>query len=252
VFVVDIEVLCQCTPELLDAWRLETFAALQEAHLRQQEEFDRAVEALKAEADERLADRAPADNRRAVHEELQRLSVTTLTGQQFELFGAIEVAADGLPAVALGEAEAEGRYTRFFEQAFEWERMSYRLYPYFWGRRSTWLDRLALDAADPEYAAFLRAGSARVQVAVRPGFENAVFHYLDTGEIWDGGDPPTATSTEYVALADEIAAATDRAADEVPVGDPWEVRLPTSLVALRDTPDLPSWTRDDSGRWVSS
>ena len=91
-----------------------------------------------------------------------------------------------------------------------------------------------------------------MQVAVRPGFENQVFHYLDTGEIWDGGDPPTATSPEYVALADEIAAATDRPADEVPVGEPWEVRLPTSLVALRETPDLPAWTRDESGRWVAS
>jgi hypothetical protein len=251
-FVVDIEVLCQCSPELLDGWRLETFAALQEAHLRQQEEFDRAVEALKADNNEVFAERAPADNRRAVREELQRLAVTTLTGQQFELFGAIGVAPDGLPSLALDEADVEGRYARFFEQAFEWERMSYRLYPYFWGRRSTWLDRLALDAADPEYAAFLRAGSARVQVAVRPGFENAVFHYLDTGEIWDGGDPPTVTSSEYVALADEIAAATDRPADEVPVGEPWEVRLPTSLVALRETPDLPAWTRDQSGRWVSS
>ena len=218
-FVVGIEILCQCSQDLVDAWRLETFAALQEAHLRQQEEFDRAVEALKAESAERLAERAPADNRRVVREELQRLAVTVLTGQQFELFGAIELAADGLPAVALVEAEVEGRYARFFEQAFEWERMSYRLYPYYWGRRSTWLDRLALDAVDPEYAAFLRAGEARVQVAVRPGFENAVFHYLDSGEIWDGGDPPTATSPEYVALADEIAAATNRPGDEVPVGN---------------------------------
>ena len=37
---------------------------------------------------------------------------------------------------------------------------------------------------DPLYAQFLRAGAARVQVPVRPGFEANVMTYLSTGEIW--------------------------------------------------------------------
>jgi hypothetical protein len=168
-WVATVDVDCRCTAERLDDWRLQTFAALTEAHLRQREEFEQAVTALRDYADRELVHRPPAENRRVEQEELKRLALTMLTGQEFELFGAVDDAEDGLPGVALAEATAEGRYIRFFEQAFEWERMSYWLFPYFWARRASWLQRLALDDRDPQFAEFLRAGAGRVLVAARPG-----------------------------------------------------------------------------------
>jgi hypothetical protein len=130
--------------------------------------------------------------------------------------------------------------------------MSYRFFPYFWGRRSTWLDRLAIGDGDPQFAEFLKAGSARVLVAVRPGFENAALHYLESGDIWDGAGPPAVTTEKYAALAAEIAELSDRDSEEEPVGEPWEMRIPTSLVHLRDEPGLPAWERDSAGDWVGS
>src|SRR5438270_6601581 len=67
-----------------------------------------------------------------------------------------------------------GRQIQFVEQAFEWPQMTYRLYPYYWKPSASWRNAMLLDDPDPTFAEFLRAGSARVVVPVRPGFELAV------------------------------------------------------------------------------
>lgn len=130
---------------------------------------------------------------------------------------------------------------RFFEQAFEWEHLVYFFYPYFWGWKTGWRNRMLLDDEDPAFGDFLRAGAARVVFPVRPGFEAAVVHYLETGEFWNGGPPPNIASSLYVPIVQEIEAATGAPGDEKPVGEPWEVRLPTTLVRIRPQDDLPEW-----------
>ena len=83
---------------------------------------------------------------------------------------------------------------------------------------------------------------------VRPGFEAAVIHYLETGEIWNGGPPPDISSSLYVPIVTEIAESEQRAGSEVPVGDPWLVTLPTTLVRIRANDDLPTWEQVN-GEW---
>jgi hypothetical protein len=134
-------------------------------------------------------------------------------------------------------------YVRFFEEAFEWERILYFHYPYFWGWKPGWKKKFLLDDVDSEFGDFLRSGATRVVFPVRPGFEAAIIHYLETGEIWNGGPPPDITSSLYVPIVAEIEEATDAPAGEQPVGDPWEFRLPTTLVRLRPNDDLPTWQK---------
>jgi hypothetical protein len=93
---------------------------------------------------------------------------------------------------------------RFFENAFEWDNMLYVCYPHFWGRRARWVSALNLTDSDPDFAAFLRAGAARVQVPVRPGFERAVAYYAQTKQIWEGNDVPVVGDSTYVPIIDEI------------------------------------------------
>jgi hypothetical protein len=134
-------------------------------------------------------------------------------------------------------------YVRFFEQAFEWEHLVYFFYPFFWGWKAGWKNRMLLDDIDAVFADFLRAGAARVVFPVRPGFEAAVVHYLETGELWNGGPPPDISDPMYVSIISEIQAATGAPGSETPVGDAWEVRLPTTLVRLRPHDDLPAWEK---------
>jgi hypothetical protein len=174
-----------------------------------------------------------------------------ITDQHFDLFDAIDPSPyTGLPQSDLFEAAGEGPYVRFFEQAFEWEHMTWVTYPYFWGRKSEWDQRIAYDDPDPAFADFLRAGSARVTVPARPGFESAIDHFLTFGEIWNGGPLPTVSNPLYLPIADELAARLGRPEREVPQGDPWTVRVPTELVKLRPDDKLPTWTKNAAGAWV--
>ena len=44
--------------------------------------------------------------------------------------------------------------------------------------------------------------------------------------------------------------ATGAPGSETPVGDPWLVHLPTTLVRLRANNDLPEWKKDAEENWV--
>ncbi|GAA4757338.1 hypothetical protein GCM10023350_48670 [Nocardioides endophyticus] len=246
---VAVEVTCQRTTRVLDAWKLETHAAIQQGYLKLLRDYQDELAALQVQAQNAIAGRNPAENRQIERAELRKHAIATLTAQQFDLFGAVATAPEGFPELDLAEADAEGRYVRFFEQAFEWEQMMYLFYPYYWGRKTNWLNRALLQDVDPQFADFLKAGSARVVLPVRPGFETAVAHFLDTGEIWDGANPPLLTSPLYVSIIQEIKERDLAPGDEVAQGDPWDVRLPTTLVRLRPDGSLPTWAKDANGVW---
>ena len=77
-------------------------------------------------------------------------------------------------------------------------------YPYFWGRKDHWMSRVTIDDRDPQFAEFLKAGAARVVLSVRKAFENAVLHFMETGEIWEGSELPNVSSDAYVSLLVEL------------------------------------------------
>lgn len=249
-FVVSIEVDCQRTDRALQAWRLETHAAIQQAYLKLERDYQDQLAALETAAANAVQGRNPLENRRIEREEIKKLAISALTAQHYDLFGAITSSPQGYPQPDLVEAEAEGRYIRFFEQAFEWEQMMYLFYPYFWGRKSKWRGQALLQDVDTQFADFLRAGAARAVLPVRPGFEPAIAHFLDTGEIWEGADPPTLTSPLYVSIVQEIKERDQARGDEVAQGDPWDVRIPATLVKLRPADDLPQWQKQSDGSWL--
>jgi hypothetical protein len=142
--------------------------------------------------------------------EIKRAAIMLLTGQAFDLFGSTIETANGPTDVRFDDADAEGRYIQFLEQAFEWRHMAYAFYPYFWGRKSKWRDYALEDDVDALFAQFLRAGAARVVVAIRPGFEDAVRFFLAHGRPWNGGAPPVVEpsdpeSVPYITIAQELA-----------------------------------------------
>jgi hypothetical protein len=89
-----------------------------------------------------------------------------------------------------------------------------------------------------------------VVVPARLGFEGAIDHFMTTGETWDGGPLPTISSQLYVPIADEMAERLSRPGTEVAQGNPWYVRIPTTLVKLRQDDKLPEWIQNANGDWV--
>ena len=249
-FALAVEVLCRRTSRARELWQLKTHATILQAYQQKKNQYDEKVAAFQAQVGVKIAGRDPLINRKLERDELKRSCISLFTQQHFDHFDAVDAGAGGMPQIDLAQAGPEGAYARFFEQAFEWENLVYVLYPYFWGRKSEWIERLSFEDADPLFEAFLKAGSARVVVPARPGFEAAIDHFQNTGDVWSGGELPDVTSDLYLPIVEEIRIQTGAPRGEVAQGEPWDVVLPTSLVRLRRTGALPTWRKDDDGAWV--
>ena len=159
------------------------------AYNDQKNAYDNAVEKAQIGAsDYEISGTNPLMNRECERTELKKGCISLLTAQNFEKFNSMKrnVAPYGYPEIAFADANAEGRYLQFFENAFEWGNMLYIFYPYFWGKKDDWIAISQITDTDPLYARFLQAGSARVQVPVRPGFEESLLHYLQGVGMWYG------------------------------------------------------------------
>jgi len=251
-YSIDIQLTCVRTARAMQAWQSRTHDAILRAYQQRLAEYEERLANLLASTRIASLAQSPDENKKLIKEELKKSCVSVFTYQHFDSFGAVELSPEGYVQVKLKDSEVQGGYIRFFEQAFEWEQMIYLFYPYFWGTKFFWLFKMRLDEVDPLFKDFLKAGEARVTVPVRPGFEKAVAHYLETGEIWDGKDPLDITSETYLPIMKEIQERDSVPGSETPYGDPWEVRLPTSLVTLRSDGKLPRWKEEpaDSGNWV--
>jgi hypothetical protein len=203
-----VEVTCQRSDEHYRTWQLKTYASIITAYNLLKSTYDEQLAAAQIQAGVAIAGRNPLKNRDIERAELKRAALSVITGQHFDLFDAMRegVGPSAYPQMDLLESAAEGRYIQFFEQAFEWPAISYIFYPYFWGRKDRWIADLHLEDPDPKFEKFLQAGAARVLIPVRPGYEHAVLHYLETaaGEIWEGGDPPHVDDPLYVSIVDAI------------------------------------------------
>jgi hypothetical protein len=265
---MNIEVTCTPLPSLTAKWQLQTYEKIRTAWKQLQSDYESKVAALAMNratvgplgaADE-------AANRATERLELKRACIAIMDNNNQTVRGVAPIATEDspdlhptdplsvwkpvLPEPALALNQLLGPRVRWFEQAFEWENIAYVSYPYFWGRRKMWIDRLNLRNGDPLFVDFLRAGYARVVVPVRLGFEWAVHFYLHTGLPWLGGRlPAVGDKTQnplYLDIAEEIKALTgggESAETEIPIGDPWEYQLPTTLMKLRKDDGLPEWHR---------
>ncbi len=249
---IAVEVICEATDRALDLWRAETHAKLINAYRARLSEYEAKLAELEAQAPAEIVSGSSARNRALMVDEVKRACISVLTEQHFDQFSAVNSGAANLPEIDFVENALEGSYVRFFEQAFEWENLSWVTYSYFWGRKSTWLDKVVIEDDDPDFQAFLKAGYLRVQIPVRPGFVDALDHFRVFGEPWQGGPLPSISDDLYLPIAEELAERLARPGDEVPVGEPWEVRVPTTLVKLRSDDKLPKWQKQSDGSWVEA
>src|SRR5205823_3324226 len=188
-FSVVANIHCCLTMEKFQQWQLKTYNSIMNAYNDQKSRYDDAIATARIQAgDAQISGTNPAMNREAEKTELKKGCIALLTAQNFDTFDAMRrnVAPHGYPEIAFADAQAEGRYIQFFENAFEWRNMTYIFYPYFWGNKEDWVTTSQITDTDPLYTRFLQAGAARVQVPVRQGFETSLLHYLHISIRWEG------------------------------------------------------------------
>ena len=175
---VHITVLCQRTTEAWQAWQLETFQKYYEGNQRQWAAYREEQLTRAATSGVRITGRNPQENRIIERNELKRWSIELMRSVPFDFNGIDETGP--VPNIAYDRIDGNRNINLFFERAFEWTQMAYWFFPYFWGRREYWEERMGLQDTDPLHQQFLQAGSARVLVPVTPGYEERVLYYLNT------------------------------------------------------------------------
>ena len=255
-FVINIEIICAPTAQGYAQWQARTYDTILQASRDRISEYEDQVRSLTADIQVKFAGKSADQKQALIKAELEKGCITILSNQHFETWAlnAIEYGpiVNPFPQLFLPNVEPVGRYIRFFEQAFEWDQMLYCYYPYFWGRKKYWNDRLQLDDQDAEFAAFLEAGAARVTVPVRKGYENAVAAFMSNGTIPSTAALLSITTGLYVPFFVETMGAESGPDTAVSYGDPpleWEIRVPTTLVKVRTNNTLPRWKQSiDAGR----
>jgi hypothetical protein len=236
---VNITVHTTVTPTHIRTWQQKVFDAVFTAYNNQrQEQADRAAQAQLAEQQEAAAVN-PADHRTIERNELKKHVIDMLGSTGVNEYPADPIkdedqdgAADKPPYIDVAAMAVVRDDIQFFEQAFEWPQMTYVLYPYYWALPVKWRELFSQDDSDSLYEEFLRAGAARVVVPVRPNFETAALLYFATGIPWATGQAPQIGDPLYLSAVDEIRGMQDTTGG-TPVGEPWEIRLPTDLIILQ-------------------
>jgi len=231
-FTANIVLRCTRTAAAFDAWRLKAFQAIIDAYQTQKDAYDQAVAAtLAAGGDTTIRGTNPEINQQLITNELKKGCLNWLfQGQQFGTY-AVWRYGDNVNPPHYGtdaQAAADGERVKFMEQCFEWELMSYTLYPYYWANQGRWRPLYQLNDPDPLLLGFLQSGMARVLVSVRPGYERAAMYFLSTGRIYNGGELAALPSPIYRSVVEEMQQPVG-----VRVGQPWEIRVPTTMTVLQ-------------------
>lgn len=247
-YTITVHLECERLPAAYAKWQQSTYESILLAYYQLKREYEAQVAAAETRTTAGLAQQSDAANRETERNELKRGVVSLLMQHNLDgapLSGAATTWQDvqagptpdrtsrvRYPALNFPVAAAERDTIQWFEQAFEWQNLMYVFYPYFWKDRPSWLSQINTDHPDPLFANFLRAGAARVQVPVRPGFEQAILFYLATGIVWNGARVPQSGDPLYVSLVTELQERLQAPDGGVPEGSSWPVRLPTTLVWL--------------------
>ncbi|MEM7038480.1 MAG: hypothetical protein AAF570_15960, partial [Bacteroidota bacterium] len=195
------------TPDPVDLgpWKRKVHKLLMEKCEKEQAEYEAARAEFEAQKKDQF-NQNPRILDAMMRDQLKQAAISYITCQFFDGNDAMKhnVQPCGFPQMDLQEAEKEGIFIRFFEQAFEWNFMNYVLYPYFWGRKCSWADKIQQDSGNYSFEKFLQAGAARVSLTVRPEFEIFVAYYLATGQIWGSTGIPPIVGPGYVPIIQEI------------------------------------------------
>jgi hypothetical protein len=105
-----------------------------------------------------------------------------------------------LSASALSTLGSYGQNILFINEAIEWENLIFYLDSYFWDIPASWNFIRQIQHPDAARQAFLRAGSARVVVPIRKGYETAWMRFFQTGSLT--GNLPA--GSPYMTIAQEI------------------------------------------------
>src|SRR5207237_1109887 len=124
---VNIEISCKRTDALYAKWQLETYGKIAARYQRLQEDYDAAQKARQFTQQVGPLGRDPETNRLTERTELKRSCMAILRDQPTNGLIDIDPPSDpdlkSVPGPNLNTSQDDGAIVRFFEQAFEWDKI---------------------------------------------------------------------------------------------------------------------------------
>lgn len=238
-YFVNIEITCNLVSESFQQWQIQIYDVLVAGYQEQASAYYKQANIQQTGLDAQN----PLINRQTEKIELKKGCVKQLLTQHFNQVGTPESSSEDSAPLTL--TVTKPRYLQFFETAFEWGEMTYHFYPTLEGQSS--LDRLTSTAysqnASPDqlFTNFLQAGLARVLLPVRPGYTEIVLYYLSSGMIWPSANTLTPVNEADISLVNELKDLAQKCHQKTSDSDCWEITIPTSMLMVQDSSDLPSF-----------
>ncbi|MCW3074672.1 MAG: uncharacterized protein JWP69_1741 [Flaviaesturariibacter sp.] len=235
-----VSVKCVLKASVTSDWQTECYNRLLAAYNRKLDDYN-AEQAANSQAggitgSEEEKRTNPALNRIIEQRELKRICIEMLIKPFCKVQGrknfTDQNACDLYQIPQVNQTKEFTEYAsmvKFFEQAIDWQIMSYLFYPYYWADKCDWAGLMQSESDDAVFQAFLQSGMARLVVPIRLQFTEAFAYYLETGEIWLGNELVAGTPSDlYLSIAEEMQTL------EGAVEEEWETRVPTSLAIVQD------------------
>jgi hypothetical protein len=253
-YSVNVGVLVSPTATTVEDYQRSILAAVVSDYRRQYENY--AAQALASPSTgptlvENLSDAQETELRQIERDEVKRAALSVIRnadpGGYNPIDGVDGVTPDGVTPNVSGwfrDHRPMADEIVFLEQAFEWEHMNFVLYGYQWADTDELpVQIFGVRGGDRPFREFLKAGAARVQLPVRPGFAGFVDDFMMEGNVWSGGPPPQMGSPGYVDFITEQSIQLGAPGDEQPQTEKvpdgqhrpivWDVVTPTDLVMLK-------------------
>jgi hypothetical protein len=223
--IINISIELERKESFYKQWQLETFNAIIEAYEIKNAEFEEKNAELQSAEKATLASTKYREIENIL---LKKNCISYLIGHTNMGKNFVKGSKPADSHVVISQAmDNYAASVKFFEQAFEWNIMSYNFYPFYWAGKNEWSRLYSITSNDSQFESFLKAGMARVVVSVRPGFEHAVMHYMATGQIWNGKRAPIIGDNLYLSISEELKE------QEYTVDETWKIRIPTTLTILQ-------------------
>jgi hypothetical protein len=263
-YTITVEVVCKPTEKTIEEWQQKAFNTIMNNYERKLQEYNQALKETQSSFGFQRGTN-PAMYRQIEQQELKRGCLRWLFAKdEFSSWANWynKEASDSntfwetsMPGVTGNcENKRAGQILGFIENTFDWALMTYTFYPYFYGAVNHWKKLAQLSNNDLQFQNFLQCGIAKVLVPVQPGYEAVILHFLEKG-ILDLAPDVTLLNAYHQGILEELKETPEtvntihetaevmtatyqaKSAAKRTAGDEdltWEIRVPTTLVALCD------------------
>ena len=223
-------------------WRKEVYDILFQAYQRKKEEIEkRSRDSREEQLLNTISGANPKKNEQLIFEELKRQIIQVLRVDRNHTFKGFfsnpEANEEGFD-IQLDEIMKYSALVDFFENAIDWDKMTYELYPYYWHESEQWKVRQQFQDSDPLLESFLKAGAVQTLFPIKRGYERNFLHYMENGELWNHNEALLINSEEHLGIMEEVNEFLSEADEEttpIQKGAPWRVRIPTNLIILSES-----------------